>query len=73
LQPPASRAASIMDTYSCFIQGLLPYGAQILAAIGTAGTIMVTPFEITKHLYYPYLMGVSAIFAIIFAFPKFKK
>ena len=62
-----------MDTYSCFIQGLLPYGAQILAAIGIAGTIMVTPFEIMKHLYYPYLMEVSAIFAIIFGFPKFKK
>ena len=68
-----SRAASIMDTYSCFIQGLLPYGAQILAAIGIAGTTMVTPFEIMKHLYYPYLMGVSAIFAIIFGFPNFKK
>lgn len=67
------RAASIMDTYSCFIQGLLPYGAQILAAIGIAGTTSVSPFEIMKHLYYPYLMGVSAILAIIFGFPKFKK
>jgi Na+/H+ antiporter NhaC len=67
------RTASIMDTFSCFIQGLLPYGAQILAAIGIAGTTAVTPFEIMKHLYYPYLMGTSAILAIIFGFPNLKR
>ena len=62
-----------MDTFSCFIQGLLPYGAQILAAIGIAGTAAVTPLEIMKHLYYPYLMGACAILAIIFGFPNFKR
>lgn len=60
-----SRAVSILD--------ILPYGAQILAAIGITGTTMVTLFEIMKHLYYLYQVGVSAIFAIIIGFPNFKK
>lgn len=66
------RSASILDTFSCFMQGLLPYGAQMLAVIGLAGA-MVSPFEIMQYLFYPYLMGVISLMAILFGFPKIKE
>lgn len=65
------RAASILDTFSCFMQGLLPYGAQILAVIGLAGA-SISPFAIMEYLFYPYLMGIISILAITFGFPKLK-
>nr|WP_319399201.1 Na+/H+ antiporter NhaC family protein [uncultured Carboxylicivirga sp.] len=58
------RSASLMDTASCFVQGALPYGAQILAAVGLA-SMAVTPFEIMQFLFYPYLMGVSVVVSIL--------
>jgi Na+/H+ antiporter NhaC len=58
------RSASILDTMSCFVQGFLPYGAQILAALAAA-SIAISPFEILKHLYYPYLLGLSTIIFIL--------
>ena len=61
------RSASLMDTTSCFVQGLLPYGAQILMASGLSG---LSPFEIIPHLYYPMLIGVMVVFAIVFQFPR---
>lgn len=61
------RTASLMDTFSCFIQGLLPYGAQLLMASQLSG---VTPPEIISSLYYPMLIGVCGILAIIFRFPR---
>ncbi|MGN0191593.1 MAG: Na+/H+ antiporter NhaC family protein [Candidatus Cryptobacteroides sp.] len=61
------RTASLMDTASCFVQGLLPYGAQILMASGLSG---LSPFEIIPHLYYPMLIGVMVVIAIIFQFPR---
>ncbi|MGF7058010.1 Na+/H+ antiporter NhaC family protein [Brassicibacter mesophilus] len=63
------RSASILDTFSCFFQGIIPYGAQLLIAAGLAN---VSPLSIMKYLYYPYLMGISAILAIIFGIPKIK-
>ncbi|WP_282039679.1 Na+/H+ antiporter NhaC family protein [Saccharicrinis aurantiacus] len=66
------RAASILDTFSCFMQGLLPYGAQILAIIGLTHEL-VSPFEIMNYLFYPYLMGISSILAITFGLPKLKE
>jgi Na+/H+ antiporter NhaC len=54
------RSASILDTISCFVQGLLPYGAQMLAALAVANHL-VTPFDIMTFLYYPYLLGVSTL------------
>lgn len=57
------RVAGIMDMFSCTVQGVVPYGAQLLAA-STAAAVM--PFEIMKYLYYPYLMGVCALLAIVF-------
>lgn len=65
------RSASILDTFSCFMQGLLPYGAQLLAVIGLTGAI-VSPFEIMQYLFYPYLMGVISLLAITFGFPRLK-
>jgi Na+/H+ antiporter NhaC len=54
------RSASILDTISCFVQGLLPYGAQMLAALAVAHQL-VGPFDIMVHLYYPYLLGLSTL------------
>ena len=56
------RSASILDTASCFTQGLLPYGAQVLIAAGLSG---VNPIAIIPHLYYPMLIG-AALFLTIF-------
>lgn len=63
------RSASILDTVSCFIQGILPYGAQILAAMVVAGTAL-TPLDLMTHLYYPYLLGLSTL---IFIFLRNRK
>lgn len=57
------RSASILDTFSCFFQGIIPYGAQLLFAAKIAD---MSPILIMKYLYYPYLMGISAILAIAF-------
>ncbi|MFD1167242.1 Na+/H+ antiporter NhaC family protein [Sphingobacterium daejeonense] len=67
------RVASILDTISCFIQGLVPYGAQILAALAAAnvvlseeGKTLLSPIDIMQYLYYPVLMGLVAFLFIIF-------
>ena len=54
------RSASILDTMSCFVQGFLPYGAQVLAALAAA-SMALSPFAILQHLYYPYLLGISTL------------
>ncbi|MCC8096336.1 MAG: Na+/H+ antiporter NhaC family protein, partial [Tannerellaceae bacterium] len=61
------RSASLLDMFSCITQGIIPYGAQLLMA---AGLSSVTPIEIMKYLYYPYLLGIGAILAIIFRYPR---
>ena len=61
------KSASLMDTASCFAQGVLPYGAQLLMASGLAG---ISPFEIIPHLYYPMAIGVMVILSILFQFPR---
>lgn len=63
----ARRAASILDTFSCVMQGILPYGAQILIASGLA---KISPIEIIPHLYYPVMMGIVGVLCILFRFPK---
>lgn len=57
------KTASILDTFSCLIQGIIPYGAQLLIAAGLAG---ISSASIIPHLYYPFLMGVMAVLSIIF-------
>lgn len=61
------KSASILDTASCFTEGLLPYGAQVLIAAGLAG---LNPIAIIPHLYYPMLIGVALVLAILFRYPR---
>ena len=61
------KSASILDTFSCLVQGLIPYGAQLLMATGLAG---VGTMSIIVHLYYPLILGLCAFVAIIFRFPR---
>ncbi len=61
------KAASILDTFSCMMQGLIPYGAQLLMAAGLA---QVTPASIIPYLYYPVTIGIAALLAILFRYPK---
>ncbi len=56
------RAASLLDTFSCTAQGLIPYGGQMLMAAGLAA---VSPVEIIPYLYYPMILGAVAIAAIL--------
>lgn len=62
-----NRAASILDIFSCFVQGIIPYGAQLLMAANLANT---SPVVIMKTLYYPYLLGIGALLAIYYRFPR---
>lgn len=61
------RSASLLDIFSCFVQGIIPYGAQMLMA---AGLGHVSPIEIMQYLYYPYLLGAGALLAILFNYPR---
>ncbi|MBD9178625.1 MAG: Na+/H+ antiporter NhaC family protein, partial [Odoribacter splanchnicus] len=61
------KSASILDTFSCFVQGLIPYGAQILIAAGLAS---LSPLSIIQYLYYPMLLGFIALLAILFRYPR---
>ena len=61
------KLASLLDTFSCLMQGILPYGAQILMAAGIAG---IAPAAIIPYLYYPLIMGACALAAIALNFPK---
>jgi len=60
------KSASILDTFSCVIQGMIPYGAQLLIAAGIAG---IAPGSIVPYLYYPFIMGGFAVLAILFRYP----
>ena len=61
------KAASILDTFSCTVQGLIPYGVQMLLAAGLAG---VSPMDILPYLYYPVAIGIAALLAILLRYPK---
>ena len=61
------KCASILDTYSCMMQGLIPYGAQILMAAGLAE---VNPISIVPYLYYPMVIGIAATLSILFRYPR---
>ena len=61
------KTASILDTFSCLVQGIIPYGAQLLMAGGLAGISMIS---IIQHLYYPFIMGACAFLAILLRIPK---
>ena len=61
------KSASILDTMSCCIQGIIPYGAQLLMAAGLA---KINPAHIVPYLYYPFAIGLATILAIVFRYPK---
>ncbi|MBR5988750.1 MAG: Na+/H+ antiporter NhaC family protein [Prevotella sp.] len=61
------KCASILDTFSCVMQGFIPYGAQMLIAAGLAS---LNPIAMIPYLYYPFALGVVAIMAIFFRYPK---
>ena len=61
------KTASILDTFSCLVQGIIPYGAQMLMASGLAG---VSAVSIIGNLYYPFALGVMAFLSILFRFPR---
>lgn len=61
------KAASILDTFSCTIQGLIPYGVQMLLAAGLSG---LSPLDIIPYLYYPMAIGLAALFAILLRYPR---
>ena len=61
------KAASILDTCSCFVQGLIPYGAQLLIAAGLAS---INPVSIIPYLYYPIAIGIAALLSIVFRYPR---
>ena len=60
-------SASLLDTFSCFAQGLIPYGAQLLMAAGMAA---ISPFQIIGYLYYPITLGLVAALGIILRYPR---
>ena len=61
------KTASILDTFSCLVQGILPYGAQMLMAAGLSG---MSALSIIANLYYPFALGLIAFASIIFRFPR---
>ena len=68
------KAASILDTFSCVFQGVIPYGAQMLVALSAAAELgcELSAFDIMPNLYYPYILLICCII-FIFAVPEKKK
>ena len=64
----ASKTASILDTFSCVFQGIIPYGAQMLVAISAVTTLgfNVTAFELIPQLIYPFILLLSSLVFIFF-------
>lgn len=61
------KSASLLDTFSCVVQGILPYGAQLLMAAGLAA---ITPMQIIPYLAYNVVLAIVALLAILFRFPR---
>ena len=61
------KCASILDTFSCTMQGLIPYGAQMLIAAGLAS---LNPIAILPYLYYPFALGIVALLSILLRYPR---
>lgn len=61
------KCASILDTFSCAMQGIIPYGAQLLMAAGLAA---INPIDIMPWLFYPIAIGIAALLSILLRYPK---
>ena len=68
------KAASILDTFSCIFQGVIPYGAQMLVALSAAAELgaQVSAFDVLPMLFYPYFLLLSSLI-FIFVLPDRKK
>ncbi|EGQ26072.1 NhaC family sodium:proton (Na+:H) antiporter [Sporosarcina newyorkensis 2681] len=64
------KSASLLDLFASCWQGIVPYGGQMLAAAGLAA---ISPLSILPYSFYPILMGVCGIVAILIGYPKTKK
>lgn len=64
------KSASLLDIFSCSIQGLIPYGAQMLSAAKFAS---ISPTSILPYSFYPLLIALCGIVAILIQFPRFKR
>jgi len=66
------ESASLLDTFSCIFQGIIPYGAQMLLAVSAAATLgsTISAFDILPCLFYPYMLAVSSIVYILFGAGK---
>lgn len=63
------KAASIIDIFSCAVQGIIPYGAQLIVAAGVAG---ISPVVIMPYAFYPILIAICGVVAIVIGYPKAK-
>lgn len=61
------KSASLLDTFSCVVQGIIPYGAQLLMAGSLAG---ISSASIIQYLYYPFVLCGVALLSIVFGFPR---
>ncbi len=61
------KAASLLDSCSCIVQSLIPYGAQTLLATGLAGISPAAPWQ---YLYYPWMLAIFVTLSVIFRFPR---
>ncbi|MBE6912026.1 MAG: Na+/H+ antiporter NhaC family protein [Ruminococcaceae bacterium] len=68
------KTASLLDTFSCIFQGIIPYGAQMLVAISAVNSLgsSISAFDIIPYLFYPFLLFVSSLI-FIFVIPEKKK
>ena len=69
------ESASLLDTFSCIFQGIIPYGAQMLIAVSTAVALecTVSAFDIIPSLFYPFMLGISSVLYILLGAGKQKK
>ncbi len=63
------RSAALMDIFSCVVQGLIPYGAQLLLACSIS---KLSPVELIGGVYYCWILAIFAVLAIAFRFPRLK-
>ena len=68
------KTASILDTFSCIFQGILPYGAQILVALSVVNTLgyEMSAFQVISNLFYPMMLLASSLI-FIFVIPEKKQ
>lgn len=70
----SKKTASVLDTFSCIFQGIIPYGAQMLVAVSVMAELgnNVSAFSIMKYLYYPFMLLISSL-VFIFVIPEREK